>query len=388
MALLSSPFSLRTIKFATAALGLAALSACSLFSDPNPRFDPAPLAEYEAQINANVRWSASMGKGAGFAFIPALAGDSVYAATPSGQLSKVNLQTGQVLWTEKVAPKLSAGVGTDGRVVAVGRADGRVVAYDSNGSQLWEAQASSEINVPPAVGDGLVVVRSSDYRIQAFNADNGEMIWSIQRPGPALALKTNIKMEIFDGMVITGMPNGRLMIIDGQTGGVQWEGVVSQSRGSTDLERINDVVGAPVAAGPLLCGSSYQGRIVCFDVSQGGFPVWEQNYSTTTGITSDGQLLFGANQRDVLTAFALNDGTTIWSQDGLRNRKLSGPAAIANVLAVGDYEGYIHFLARSDGRLLGRVRIGSGAVVSPLVATPYGVLAQSGNGNLVLVDIN
>lgn len=378
----------RSIKLAAAALSMAALSACSLFADKNPRFEPAPLTEYEAQTNAKVRWSASIGKGAGFAFIPAIAGDSVYAATPSGQLSKLNLRTGQVNWTHNVAKKLSAGVGTDGNVVAVGSPDGTLIAYDSSGNKLWEAQASSEINVPPAVGDGIVVVRSSDYRVQAFNARNGEIIWSIQRPGPALALKTNIKMEVFDGMVIAGMPNGRLMIIDGQTGAVQWEGVVSQSRGTTDLERINDVVGAPVAAGPLLCGSSYQGRIVCFDVSQGGFPVWEQDYSTTTGITTDGQLLFGSNQRDVVTAFALNDGATIWSQEGLRNRKLSGPAALGNQLAVGDYEGYVHFLSRSDGRLLGRVRVGSGAVVSPLVSTPYGVLAQSGNGNLVLVDIN
>lgn len=378
----------RSIKLAAAALSLAALGACSLFADKNPRFEPAPLAEYQSQTNAKVRWSTSIGKGSDFAFIPAVAGDSVYAATPSGQLTKVNLQTGQVNWVKTVAKRLSAGVGTDGNVVVVGSPDGTIVAYDSNGNKRWEAQASSEINVPPAVGDGLVVVRSSDYRIQAFDARNGEIIWSIQRPGPALALKTNIKMEIFDGMVIAGMPNGRLMIIDGQTGGVQWEGVVSQSRGATDLERINDVVGAPVAVGPLLCGSSYQGRIVCFDVSEGGFPVWEQDYSTTTGITSDGQLLFGSNQRDVVTAFSLNDGGTVWSQDGLRNRKLSGPAALGNHLAVGDYEGYIHFLSRSDGRLLGRVRIGSGAIVSPLVATQYGVLAQSGNGNLVLVDIN
>lgn len=378
----------QSLKLAVAAFSLAALSACSLFADKNPRFEPEPLAEYEAQTNAKVRWSTSIGKGSGFAFIPAVAGESAYAATPSGQLSKINLQTGQVSWSKTVAKRLSAGVGTDGNVIAVASPDGSLIAYDNAGNKLWEAQASSEINVPPAVSDGIVVVRSSDYRIQAFDARNGEIIWSLQRPGPALALKTNIKMEIFDGMVIAGMPNGRLMIIDGQTGAVQWEGIVSQSRGATDLERINDVVGAPVAAGPLLCGSSYQGRIVCFDVSQGGFPVWAQDYSTTTGITTDGQLLFGSNQRDVVTAFSLSDGATIWSQEGLRNRKLSGPAAISNQLAVGDYEGYIHFLSRSDGRLLGRVRIGSGAVVSPLVATQYGVLAQSGNGNLVLVDIN
>lgn len=377
-----------SLKLVAAAVGLTVLSACSLFSDKNPRFEPAPLEQLETQNNAKVRWSTSIGKGASYAFIPALAGESVYAATPSGQLARLNLQTGQISWSKKVAKSLSAGVGTDGYVVAVGTAEGKLIAYDHNGDLLWEAQASSEINVPPAVGDGLVVVRSSDYRIQAFSAHDGELLWSVQRPGPALALKTNIKMEVFDGMVIAGMPNGRLMIIDGDNGNVQWEGVVSQSRGSTDLERINDVVGGPVAAGPLLCGSSYQGRVVCFDVSEGGYPVWQKDFSTITGIATDGQFLYGSNQRDVVTAFALNDGSTVWSQDGLRNRKLSGPAAIENQLAVADYEGYVHFLAQSDGRFLSRVRVGSAAVLSPLLATQYGVLAQSGNGNLVLVDIN
>lgn len=378
----------RSAKLAVAALSLAALSACSMFSAKDPRFMPAPLVEYDAGVATQVRWSTSIGKGAGFGFIPARVADRVYAATPSGQLSQIHLSTGQVAWSVNAAKRLSAGVGADASLVAVAAQDGSVIAYDNTGNHLWTAQASSEVNVPPAVGAGVVVVRSSDYRIQAFDVRNGELLWSLQRPGPALALKTNIKMEVFDGVVIAGMPNGRLMIIDAQTGSVQWEGVVSQSRGATDLERINDVVGAPVAAGPLLCGSSYQGRIVCFDVAQGGFPVWTKDYSTTTGIATDGQMVFGSNQRDVVTAFALGDGTVVWSQDGLRNRKLSGPTVVNNEVVVGDYQGYIHFLSRSDGRLLGRVSVGSGAVVSPLVGTEQGVLVQSGNGNLVLVGVN
>lgn len=378
----------RLLGVAAAALSLSLLGACSLFSTKDARFEPAPLADYEAAVATQVRWSVSVGKGSGFGFIPAVVSGRAYAATPSGQLSQVDLETGRVLWSKNVARNLSAGVGADPTVVAVAAQDGSVLAFDNTGNELWKAQASSEINVPPAVGAGIVVVRSSDYRIQAFNARNGELIWSLQRPGPALALKTNIKMEIIDGLVVAGLPNGRLMLIDASTGAVQWEGVVSQSRGATDLERINDVVGAPLAVGPLLCGSSYQGRIVCFDLAQGGMPLWQQDYSTITGIATDGQFVFGSNQRDVVTAFSLGDGTVIWSQDGLLNRKLSGPAVINDQVAVGDYQGYVHFLSRSTGRLQGRVNIGSGAIVSPLVSTAYGVLAQSGNGNLVLVGVN
>lgn len=378
----------RSAKLAVVALSFAALSACSMFSSKDPRFMPAPLVDYEAQVAANVRWSASIGKGAGFGFIPARVGDVVYAATPSGQLAQIRLSTGQTLWSTQVAKNLSAGVGADARVVAVAASDGSVVAYDTAGNELWRTKASSEVNVPPVVGDGVVVVRSSDYRIQAFDARNGELLWSLQRPGPALALKTNIKMEIFDGMLIAGLPNGRMMIIEAHTGMVQWEGVVSQSRGATDLERINDVVGGPVAAGPLLCGASYQGRIVCFDVAQGGFPVWQHDYSTKTGMVTDGRMLFAANQRDEISAFGLGDGTVVWTQDGLRNRKLSGPAVAGDQVIFGDFQGYIHFVSRVDGRLQGRLHVGSGAIVSPLVGTEHGVLVQTGNGHLILVGVN
>ena len=376
------------LKVATAVLGLSFLSACSMFSASNPRFDPAPLTEAVAERSLAVKWNTSIGKGTGFGFIPAVEGQSVYAATPSGQLSRLDLQSGRTAWTKQIAADLSAGVGTDGAIVAVARKNGTVIALDSAGNELWQSQASSEVNVPPAVGGGLVVVRSSDYRIQAFNARNGELVWSVQRPGPALALKTNIKIEVFDDVVIAGMPNGRLIILDVPTGAVQWEGIVSQSRGATDLERISDVVGAPLALDSVLCGSSYQGRIVCFDVSAGGVPMWQRDYSTTTGIGSDGQLVYGANQRDVMTAFNINDGSVVWSQDALLNRKLSGPAVTREAVAVGDYQGYIHFLSRVDGRLLGRTQIGSGAIQSPLVSTPYGVLVQGANGHLALVDSN
>src|SRR3546814_18091765 len=64
-------------------------------------------------------------------------------------------------------------------------------------------------------------VRSSDYRIQAFDAGTGELRWSLQRPGPALALKTNMQMLIVEGLIISGLPNGKLLAIDARSGNVQ-----------------------------------------------------------------------------------------------------------------------------------------------------------------------
>jgi len=371
------------------ALGAAVLAGCSMFSAaPNPRFDPAPLTEYPAGISVHVAWSTGIGSGGGAGFAPQVVGDSVYAATPSGSVAKVDLATGAVRWQASAGVKLSAGVGSDGQVTAVAAPDGTVIAFDDQGTEKWRVHATSEVDIPPAVGNGVVVVRSSDYRIQAFDAGSGEALWNVQRPGPALALKTNMRMIMIEGLLISGLPNGKFIAINVRTGAVQWEGTVSVSQGATDLERISDVVGSPQTQGALLCGVSYQGRLACFDVSQGGRLLWDKPFSSATGMTTDSQQAYVSDQRSVVYSFALGDGHELWKQTALRNRALSGPAVVPQGLAVGDMEGYVHFLSRSDGHLLGRVQVGGGAVVSPLTATSRGVLVQTGNGNLVLIGVN
>ncbi|MGE4369614.1 MAG: outer membrane protein assembly factor BamB [Burkholderiaceae bacterium] len=378
----------RLLRHSAAALAFAALSGCSMFSNHNPKYDPVPLTEYPAAISAAVSWSVPVGSGGGYGFAPMVVQDTVFAATPDGKVVSANVSTGQIRWQTALSGELSAGVGSDGVTTAVVGIGGTVIALDEQGRERWRTRASSAVNMPPTVGDGVVVVRTTDYRIQAFDAATGEPRWSVQRPGPALALQTNMRMLSVQGLVISGLPNGRLMAIEAATGNVQWEGTVSASYGATDLERINDVVGTPQIQGPLLCGVTYQGRIVCFDISRGGMPVWEQPFSSNTGMTSDPQQVYAATRRDTVYAFRLDDGTEVWKQAGLANRQLSGPAVLPQAVAFGDLEGYIHFLSRTDGRLLGRVQVGDDPIVSPLVATPSGFIVQTGEGRLLRVSVN
>lgn len=379
--------SLRVFRNAALALSLLSLGACSMFSGSDPRYEPAELTQYNAEVAAAVRWSASIGGGGGYGFAPTLVGDAVYAATPNA-VAKVDLASGRVLWRATPDTTLTAGAGSDGSTTAVAAGDGTVIAYDESGAEKWRARATSAVFVPPVVGSGVVVVRSTDYRIQAFDAATGEYRWDVQRPGPALALKTSMQMLATEGLIISGLPNGRLIVINAATGAVQWEAPVSVSRGATDLERINDVVGAPQVVGPLLCGVTYQGRMTCFDISQGGRPAWDVAFSSHAGMTTDGRYGYAADQRDVVHAIDLATGEQRWSQNALRNRRLAAPAVVPAAVAVGDFEGYVHFLSRGDGRLLGRLGVGGGEVISPLLATPAGVLVQTGNGNLVMVGVN
>ncbi|CAM3748394.1 outer membrane protein assembly factor BamB [Bordetella tumulicola] len=367
---------------------LLALAGCSIFSSNDDRYEPAELTEYAPGLSVRQIWSTSIGSGAGLGFVPAVVGDAVYAATPDGSVAKLELASGRVVWKASTDTDLSAGVGSDGNTTVVASPLGDITAFDDTGKVKWTAKASSEVDVAPVVGFGAVVVRSGDYRIQAFNIETGERLWSLQRPGPALALRSSGQMRIAEGLVITGLPGGKLLAINVGSGNVQWEGTVATPRGASDLERLTDVVGSPRLAGSLLCAVAYQGRIVCFNVSQGGRPVWAKDFSSASGMAIDDRFAYAPDQNSVVNAFALDSGSNVWKQSALKNRKLTAPAAMGNAIAVGDLDGYVHFLSSSDGSLLARLSVGGGAIVSPLQATPSGVLVQNGNGNLVLIGTN
>ncbi|WP_116793125.1 outer membrane protein assembly factor BamB [Achromobacter dolens] len=378
----------RTWRGAVCLTSLLALGGCGLFSHDDGRYDPAPLTEYKAGMSVRQVWSTSIGSGSGLGFAPTVLENAVYAATPDGSVGKFDLQSGRPIWKSQAGVKLTAGAGSDGTTTAVASPDGDVVAFDDSGKVKWKVRATSDVNIPPVVGYGIVVVRSGDYRIQAFDANNGERLWSVQRPGPALALRSAAQMVLAEGLVITGLPGGKMMAIASDSGNVQWEGTVATPRGASDLERLTDVVGAPRIAGNLLCAVAYQGRIVCFDVTAGGRPIWAKDFSSVSGMTLDQRFAYSADQNSVVNAFALDNGGNVWKQAALKNRQLTAPALLGGALAVVDLDGYVHFLSRSDGSLMARLSVGGGAIVSPPQTTSQGVLVQTGNGNLVLIGTN
>lgn len=376
----------RAARLTLSACAIVTLSACSLFSSDDDRYKPAELTQYEAGVSLRTVWQTSIGSGSSIGFAPTVLNDAIYAATPNGRVGKYDLQTGAVRWQADTDAKLSAGAGSDGTTTVVASLEGEIFAYDDTGKLKWRTRATSNVAIPPIVGYGLVVVRSGDYRIQAFDVETGDRVWNIQRPGPALALQAPTQMAMAEGLFITGLPGGKMIAIDAASGNVQWEGTVASPRGAGDLERLTDVVGAPQMLGPLLCAVAYQGRITCFDVTQGGRPLWAKDFSSASGMSMDERFAYAADQHGVVSGFALDNGANIWRQAALRNRALTAPAVLGGSLAVGDYEGYVHMLASGDGHLLGRVSVGGGAIVSPLTATSRGVLVQTGNGNLVMLD--
>ena len=74
-------------------------------------------------------------------------------------------------------------------------------------------------------------------------------------------------------------------------------------------------------------------------------------------------------------------------QDKLFLRRLTAPLAIGNVVAVGDVEGYVHFLSRESGAFVGRVATDGSPIQTSLLRLEQGLLVQTQEGNLFAIGL-
>ncbi|MFC5474808.1 outer membrane protein assembly factor BamB [Paraherbaspirillum soli] len=364
------------------ACALLVLGGCSLFSGKTPSNPPAPLLEFTQTLKVRPAWTLSVGNASTFAFAPAVAEDSVYAASADGVITRVNAATGVATWRIDAGMHLTGGVGSDGTTVAVAGEKGVVLAFDAQGKQRWRAQASSEILSAPAVGQGLVIVRSQDNRIVAFDAETGERRWAVLRTLPPLTLRSAPGILIVPQATFVALPGGRLSALNLTNGGPWWEMAIGDPRGTTELERVADASGMPVLIGRDVCAVAYQGRVGCFDAGS-GTAHWVKPFSSDVGVGADDRNVYAADEHAAVTAFTLDSGAVVWRNNQLANRVLTTPIVLGRAVVVGDYEGYIHFLSREDGALIGRIRADSSAILPNPVVAGSNVIFQTKAGTLI-----
>ena len=201
------------------AMTVLTMAACS--STKDERRVPTPLTEFKPVLDVQQAWKASVGKAGRYLFSPVALGNAVFAAGANGTVAKIDAQTGKDIWRTKLHDDLSAGVGSDGTLTAVGGLKGQVDVLGPDGKLLWTTTAPGEIISPPLVGNGLVVVRTIDGQIVAFNAQTGEQKWNFRNRSVPLNLRVSSGMTFAgDAAVLAGFPGGSFAAINLQTGNV------------------------------------------------------------------------------------------------------------------------------------------------------------------------
>lgn len=328
------------------------LLGCS--SSPSPVLPPAELQSFEKTVDVITKWNTDIGTGAYdhyLKFPPVFFNDVGYVADHMGMIRAFNTSTGETIWDKQLDVQISAGPSIAEGLLLIGTHTGDVIALTpEKGDNVWRSKVSSEVLARPIGGQGFIIVRTVDGNLFSLNAATGAQRWVYERTVPLLTLRGNSLPVIVDDMVLLGADNGKLTALTLNDGTELWEVAISIPAGRTELERIIDIDADPVVVDDIIYIVTYQGRLAAVQL-QNGHLLWVRDMSSYSGMAVDSYRIYLTDTEGQVLAMNRMSGATIWRQDKLLRRSLTRPALHGDYIVVADYEGYVHWLNREDGRI-------------------------------------
>jgi outer membrane protein assembly factor BamB len=356
------------------------------FGGSDNSIPPAELKSIAQPVGVRQIWETTVGSGAKGQFIrltPALADGRLYAASFDGTVVALDALGGQRLWETATQLPISGGVGvSDTGLVLFGTNKGQVVALrQDNGQEVWRVQVSSEVLTPPRAASGVVVVRTGDGKFTGLDAGSGERRWVYAPAMPALSLRGNAPPVLTRALVIAGLDTGKLLVLSLDKGLPITEKTIAPPRGRTEIERLIDIDAEPKILAENLYLVAYRGSVAAIDMRNGNL-LWNRELSSYAGLDVDEQQVYVSDDTDAMLALDRRNGGTLWKQAELSGRRLSAPVATQDHVVVGDFEGYLHWLSKDNGQIVGRIRAAGKAIIAPPLAAGNTVFVQGQGGSL------
>jgi len=375
--------------FIPALAALLLLNGCSWiksWGDDDDPDAPAKLVDFTPTLKVGKAWSTDVGKGldkTGRQIRPAYSSGSLYAADYKGRLFAVDAANGHKRWEVKTELPFTGGPGVSDNLLMMGTENGEVFAFDaSTGTQLWSATVTSEVLAAPAESDGIVVVRCIDGRIFGLDADTGQRLWVYDHSVPLLTLRGNAPLLLRAGVVYIGYDGGQVVALKLDDGIKMWEQTLVTAEGRTELERLSDIDGQLVFIASDLLVSSYKKRLASLAADSGRL-LWFKDISSATGVAVDRINLTLSDKEGNLWLLDRRNGAEFWKQDQLLHRDLTRPVFYGSFIAVGDAEGYLHWINIEDGQFAAREKIGGDGFAGPPLVVGNTLYVMTKKGQLM-----
>jgi outer membrane protein assembly factor BamB len=358
------------------ASGFVALLAGCFGGATKPQ--PAELQPVTALVSARQSWNTRIGQ-VNFPLDVAVSGNSVAVASGDGTIALLDASTGREFWRVALNTPVAAGVGSDGKVLAVVTKANEVVALQ-DGREIWRQKLNAQAFTAPFVAGARVFVLAADRSVTAFDGQTGRKLWTQQRPNEPLVLRQSGVMLAVGDMLVVGLA-GRLAGLSPVNGSVRWEAPIASPRGINDVERLVDLVGRVSRDGDNVCARAFQASIGCVNAARGSL-LWAKPANGMQGIHGDDRMLFGTEADGTVIAWRRTDGERSWTTDRLRYRSLTAPLVVGRSVAIGDFSGFIHLLSREDGSLLNRLPTDGSAIAAAPVLAGNTLIAVTHNGGV------
>ena len=340
----------------------------------------APLATFQPSKTVDVAWKTSSGSGTNGQYLRLqhdVAQGHVFAANYKGVVTGTDANTGKILWKKDLDQNISSGIAASGNLAVVGTVSGAVIALNAqNGAVFWRAQAPSEVTATPAIAGNKVIVKTESGDVQALDSATGAIRWAYHSNPPELMLRGGSSPVVAGNRVLVGFSDGQLVSLNLNDGRMLWSRQVALPHGASAVERLVDIGSEPLVRDGVIYVVTYQGKLAALRLDSGN-PIWQLDMSSNAGLAVDATAVYAVDDNSHLWALNRHTGRVVWHQDQLEGRGLTRPVIHNGALAVGDSEGYVHWVSTQNGHFLARHSVDS----KRLLATP-----QLYNGHLIVLS--
>jgi len=306
-------------------------------------------------------------------------GEHVLIASQDGSVTTLDAHSGAQQARFSVAQGISAGVGSDAERQAVVTRGNQLIVYQQ-GQPQWQRSLPAAAYTAPLLAGERVFVLTADRALSAFDAASGQPLWSAQHPGDPLVLRQQGVLLAVGNTLVVGL-SARLSGVDPDTGAVRWQAPLASPRGTNDVERLADLVGAASRVGPSVCARAFAASVGCVDTTSASVR-WMHPAQGAQGIAGNAHAVYAAESNGTVIAWERRDGKRLWSHTLLQHRQLTAPLLWGDALVLGDGSGLLHLLSAADGQPLERLNTDSSGIATPPALATDTLIVATRNGTV------
>jgi outer membrane protein assembly factor BamB len=349
-------------------------------------------------------WSQDAGKGSDIdshiTSEPVVGGGLIYALDSAAHVFAFRAGDGHPVWDKELAPKngtdlptlwgllgkantvdppqgMGGGVAYEGGKIFVTSGFGVLICMDAKtGRDIWRKDMGMPIVNAPVVSGGRIFVSTHDNHFYALAETDGRQLWDHQGITESAGILASTNAAVSGETVIAPYTSGEIFALRAQNGQVGWSDVLSRTGHVTALSALDDVAGRPVIDRGVVYAISQSGLMAAFSVNTGE-RLWSRDIGGIQTPWAAGDYVYVLDNNARLICLTRKEGRVRWihqmpQYEDPDNKKdpiiWAGPVLVSDKLILTSSNGYAESVSPYDGKLLGRVEIPAGTILSPIVA--------------------
>ncbi|MCU7730346.1 Hsp70 family protein [Actinoplanes sp. KI2] len=357
----------------TAAVLLAVTTVAAAIAWPVDRDDPggraaagtppstsAPASGSAGGTEAAVLWRVATGAGA--TGPPAVSAQRIVVGGQDGTLRAFRRADGKLDWQVTLGAGLRVSTRIDGDVVVATTGDGEVTGIDADGGAvLWRRSVGAPTGARAVASSPLAYAVGRNGVLDAYRIGSGSRRWRLHTPG-----EMNRPPLVVSGIVVVASGDGKLYGVS-PTGTQRW------------VTRVGKATDGPVAAGNAACVTIDNRTVRCVRVADGAELSGISQATPIVRIAGGRSVLYTAAADGSIAGWEPDTAKVLWRYP--RPAKAGFPAAGSSEVDVAYPDGTLAGLDARSGEELWRNATGDRFAMEP-ASDPTGIFVVGTTGTL------